>query len=233
MHSTILVGELAVELTRKDIKHAHLRIYPPEGIVRISAPLWMDDASIRAFVLSKLEWIGERQRELHLRPGLRGGRTRLEFSDGEAHLYRGAEHGLKVVEGARRGSVCLAEGGVLELRVRSGAAREDRERLLDLWYRRRLAELVPPILEEWQERLGVRVAFWGIKKMKTRWGTCNNRASRVWLNLELAKKPPACLEYVVVHELVHLIELSHGPRFKALMDRYYPRWRSVRKELND
>ena len=151
---------------------------------------------------------------------------------GESHYFLGRRYRLRVTERSGPNRVSLNGTSELTMQVQPSTDRDKREQLLNDWYRRRLKELVPDLIAKWQPVVGVQVADWGIKKMKTRWGSCNTRDHRVWLNLELAKKPPRCLEYVLVHELVHLLESHHNDRFKALMDQFMPQWQLYRDELN-
>jgi predicted metal-dependent hydrolase len=151
---------------------------------------------------------------------------------GESHYVQGRRYRLDVIEVTGRPSVVVRDGHTLQIRVRAGASATEREQLLQRWHRRLLRSQVSDLLAKWETIIGVDVAGWGIKKMKTRWGTCNSEARRIWINLELAKKPPICLEYIVVHELMHLIERRHSQRFRELMDRHLPQWRMYRDELN-
>jgi predicted metal-dependent hydrolase len=151
---------------------------------------------------------------------------------GESHYFLGTRYRLCVIQQDRASKVTLRNRSTMELYVRPGTSAQQRERVLHRWYRQQLKELISPLLEKWQSVLGVQVAGCGIKKMKTKWGTCTIEARRIWLNLELAKKPAQCLEYIVVHELVHLIERHHNDRFVSIMDRHLPQWRLHRQELN-
>jgi predicted metal-dependent hydrolase len=151
---------------------------------------------------------------------------------GESHYFLGRRYRLRVVEHDGPSRVAVGSASYLELFVRPSAGEEQREMLLQRWYREQLRLLIPPLLEKWEPVLGVKVAEWGIKRMKTRWGSCNTRARRIWLNLELAKKPPQCLEYIVVHEMMHLLERRHNGRFTTLMDEHLPAWRLHRGELS-
>lgn len=225
---TLTVSGLRVAVVRKAIKNLHLGVYPPDGRVRVAAPLAVSDAAVRVAVIGKLPWI-KRQRasfEHQARESTR------EFVSGESHYYRGRRYRLLVVETAGPGRVELRGHQTLVLHVRPAWTAKDRERLLQRWYRERLRALVPQLLAKWQDQLGVAVREWGIRKMKTKWGSCNAKARRIWLNLELIKKPPACLEYVLVHELTHLLARNHDERFLVLMDRHMTTWRRRRTELN-
>lgn len=222
------VGGIRVQIIRKPIKNLHLGVYPPDGRVRVAAPLAVTDAAVRLAVIGKLAWI-KRQRARFQGQARESAR---EFISGESHYFRGRRYRLCVVEHDRAGQVVLRNATTLELRVRPGTDRAGRQRVLHGWYRGHLRTVIPPLLARWEATLGVKAAGWGIKLMKTRWGACNVEARRIWLNLELAKKPVRCLEYILVHELVHLIERHHNDRFLAVMDQHLPQWRSYRQLLN-
>ena len=222
------VNGIFVEIVRKNIKHLYLRILPADGRVRVSAPLRLDDDEIRLAVMSRQGWIRRKQSQLeHLRRQPRG-----DYVSGESHYFEGRRYRLNVIEQNSRPAVTLPDDSTMVLSVRPGSDRARREQVLDQWYRRQLQDRLPALIGNWERRMGVRVNEVRIRKMKTRWGTCNRRARRIWLNLELMKKPAACLEYVVVHELVHLLERKHNNRFRTLMDKHLPRWRNHRDELN-
>lgn len=222
------VSGLRVSVVRKGIRNLHLGVYPPDGRIRVAAPLAVSDAAVRVAVIGKLPWI-KRQRAAFERQARESQR---EMVSGESHYYRGRRYRLQVVETDARPRVELRGHHGLVLHVRPEWTAEDRERLLQRWYRERLRDLVPRLLDKWQDELHVTVREWGIKRMKTKWGSCNPKARRIWLNLELIKKPPACLEYVLVHELVHLLAPNHGAGFLGLMNRHLPTWRRRRTELN-
>ncbi len=226
--SQIEVRGLTVQIVRKAIKNLHLGVYPPHGRVRVAAPLRVTDEAIRLAVIGKLGWI-KRQR---VRFESQARESQREMVSGESHYFLGRRYRLRVIKAAGASGVVLRNRTRMELHARLGATAAQRERVLRRWYRQELKKLIPPLLGKWQQVLGVQVAVWGIKKMKTKWGTCNAHARRIWLNLELAKKPPQCLEYVVVHELAHLIERHHDARFVALMDEHLPRWHRHLQELN-
>lgn len=217
-----------MEVVRKDIKNLHMGVYPPHGRVRVAAPERIDDEAIRLAVISRLGWIRRQQRgfEGQDRQSLR------EMVTGESHYFRGRRYRLDVEEADAPAKVRITNRSRIALRVRPGADRVQRERVLERWYRECVREDVSRLLEKWEPVVGVEVADWGIRKMKTRWGTCMVEARRIWVNLELAKKPTRCLEYILVHEMVHLIERHHNDRFKALMDKFMPDWRTRRDELN-
>jgi predicted metal-dependent hydrolase len=224
---TVSIGGFQVSVVRKPIKNLHLGVYPPDGRVRVAAPMRISDAAVRVAVVGKLRWI-KRQRASFERQARE---SEHELVRGESHYYLGRRYRLALIETEGKSEVVL-RGHKLQLHVRPGQTPEQREAVLRRWYRDRLREQVAPLIEHWQAALGVKLADWGIKRMKTKWGSCTEKARRIWLNLELAKKPPECIEYLVVHELVHLLVRHHDDRFFALMDRHLPRWRAVRKTLN-
>lgn len=222
------VRGIAVEVVRKRIKHLYVGVYPPGGRVRVSAPLRVDKDTIRAAVVSRLGWIRRKQAQFERQDR----HSEREYVAGESHYFEGRRYRLEVVEQNSPAAVLLLNNSRLTLRVRPGADRSQREAALERWYRAQLRERLPALVDKWQQQVGVTVDEVRIKKMKTRWGSCNIRARRIWLNLELIKKPPSCLEYVIVHELVHLLERRHNNRFRGLMDKYMPRWRHHRDALN-
>jgi predicted metal-dependent hydrolase len=224
----IRVGALSVEVVRKNIKNLHLGVYPPNGRVRVAAPLVVDDEAVRLAVIDKLGWI--KRQKAKFAEQLR--QSQREMVNGESHYFLGQRYRLRVHEHEAPARVAVRGVASLDLFVRPGASAEQRETVLLHWYREQLKALIPPLLETWQPILGVQASHWGIKKMKTKWGSCNPTARRLWFNLELAKKPVLCLEYIVVHELVHLLERSHNERFTALMDDFLPNWRACREALN-
>ena len=223
----ITVSGIAVEVVRKDIKNLHLGVYPPLGRVRVAAPLVVSDEAVRLAVIDKLGWIKRQQAQFASQPR----QSEREMVNGESHYFLGRRYRLRVHEQAGAARVAVRGVASLDLFVRPGATAAQREAVLLRWHRAQLKALIPALLAHWQPLLEVEVADWGIRKMKTRWGSCNVAARRIWLNLELAKKPDQCLEYIVVHELVHLLERQHNERFTALMDRYLPDWRHRRETL--
>jgi len=224
----IKVSGLVVEVVRKTIKNLHLGVYPPNGRVRVAAPLAVSDDAVRLAVIGKLGWIKRHKARFDAQPR----QSRREMVNGESHYFQGRRYRLRVVDGAGPAKLVLRANAIMELHVSPAATLEQRERVLQRWHREQMKKKIPALLEKWQPVLGVQVADWGIKKMKTKWGSCNTRARRVWLNLELAKKPVKCLEYIIVHELAHLLEKHHNSRFLAFMDKFMPRWRLYREELN-
>jgi predicted metal-dependent hydrolase len=224
----ITVGGVQVHVVRKAIKNLHLGVYPPRGRVRVAAPLALSKDAVRLAVIRKLAWIKRQRASFDAQPR----QSEREMISGESHYFLGTRYRLRVVEHNGAGRVVLRNSTTLELHVRPELDARDRERVLQRWYRQQLRELIPLHLTKWETILGVRAAEWGIKRMKTKWGSCNAEARRIWLNLELAKKPVPCLDYLVLHELTHLIERRHNDRFLALMDRHLPNWRQHRQALN-
>lgn len=224
----IEVSGISVEVVRKDIKNLHLAVYPPHGRVRVAVPIRTSDDTVRLAVVSRLGWIRRQQKSLEQQER----QSRREMISGESHFVQGRRYRLDVVEQDSSASIFLRNSKTLEMRVRAGTDRDTRENLLLRWYRRSLRDQIPPLLAKWEQIIGVQVASCGIKRMKTKWGTCNIEARRIWLNLELIKKPPACLEYILVHEMVHLLERHHNDRFQSYMDDFLPQWRLFREELN-
>jgi len=223
----LIFGATTVDVVQKNIKNLHLSVYPPAGRVRISAPIRMKLDTIRVFVLSKLGWIKKQQARLKNQKR----EVPREFLDRESHYFNGKRYLLRVEEVNAPPKVAL-QHSIIELTVRPNTNTTRREQILDDWYRAKLKETLPNLIKKWEGKMGVNVQEFRIRKMKTRWGTCISRARRIWLNLELAKKPAECLEYVVVHEMAHLLERGHGDKFVSLMDKLMPKWRFFRAELN-
>jgi predicted metal-dependent hydrolase len=224
----IEIGGVAVQMVRKGIKHLHVGVYPPAGRVRVAVPQNLDEEAVRLAVISRLGWIRRKQREF----ARQDRQSQREVVSGESHYFLVRRYLLDVGECGARPGVRLVGPATMELRVRPRAGRDQRDAVLQRWYRRELRKLLPPLLQKWEPRLSKSVAEVRVRRMKTRWGSCNANAGRVWLNLELIKKPVACLEYVLVHEMVHLHERHHNDRFLEWMDRSLPQWRVRRDELN-
>lgn len=225
---TITVSGIQVQVVRKPIKNLHLGVYPPNGRVRVAAPLSVSDQAVRLAVVGKLGWIKRRRAKFEDQPR----QSKREMVSGESHYVWGRRYRLRVVQSDEKASILRRSNHRLELRVSPGTDTEGREVILHRWYRQMLREQIPALIAKWEPVVGVKVADWRIKRMKTRWGTCNFDAGRIWINLELAKKPPVCLEYIVVHEMVHLLERKHTDKFREYMDKFMPQWRRYRDELN-
>lgn len=223
----ITVAGIKVEVIRKDIKNLHLGVYPPHGRVRVAAPLVVTDDAVRLAVIDKLGWIKRQRATFAEQPR----QSQREMVNGESHYFLGRRYRLRVHEQDAPAKVAVRGVASLDVFVRPGASPEQREAVLLRWYREQLKALIPPLMAKWQAVLGVQVAAWGVKQMKTKWGSCNAAAGRVWFNLELAKKPVQCIEYIVVHELVHLLERHHNERFAALIEAHMPQWRQYRDAL--
>jgi predicted metal-dependent hydrolase len=228
MIAKIDLGELAIEVVKKDIKNIHLSVYPPTGRVRVSAPLRMNLETIRVFAISKLGWIKQQQEKL------RGQQreTRREYLNRESHYVWGKRYLLQVIESGAAPGVELKHKKIL-LRVRPGTSEDRRQAIVDEWYREQLKSIVPSLIAKWEPLMGVSVARLFVQKMKTKWGSCNPRSKSIRLNTELTKKPPECLEYILVHEMLHLIARRHDEHFISLMERYLPNWKSIRQTLNE
>lgn len=221
------VGGLTVEVVRKPIKNLHLGVYPPEGRVRVAAPTAVSDDAVRLAVVGKLAWIKRERAKFKSQAR----ESHRELVTGESHYFLGHRYRMRVIEHPAPGKVVLRGKTALDLYVRAGSDAAARDRVLQRWYRQQLQGVVPRLLAKWEKIIGVTASEWRIKRMRTKWGACSIDARRIWLNSELAKKPPRCLEYIIVHELVHLIERHHGERFTALMDRYMPNWEAIRAQL--
>ncbi|MFH8855513.1 M48 family metallopeptidase [Streptomyces rochei] len=224
----LTIRGIDVDVTYKDIKNLHIGVYPPLGRVRVAAPHQFDDEQVRLAVIQRLPWIKE-QRE-QLRSAAR--QSTREVVTGESHYVWGVRHRMKVVERPGRAHFEL-DGERLVLFVPAGTSAERRRKLLDRWYREQLRHVLPSLIAKWESILDVSVPWWSIKRMKTKWGSCNRETGHIWFNVELAKKPPACLEYIVVHEMAHYLQRHHDDRFTKLMDKFMPNWRSLRAQLNN
>ena len=221
------LGNITVHVVQKDIKNIHLSVYPPFGRVRISAPFRMNIDTIRVFAISKLSWIKKQQTKLRNQER----EAPREFLNRESHYFNGKRYLLKVIEQVAVPKVELKHSKI-ELYVRPKSSKKKLKSILDEWYRQQLKTSLPALIEKWEKKMNVQVNQFVIKKMRTKWGTCNREAKRLWLNLELAKKPGECLEYIVVHEMVHLLERHHNEKFIAYMDRFLPKWRFYKEGLN-
>ncbi|MGI9282839.1 MAG: M48 family metallopeptidase [Endozoicomonas sp.] len=223
-----VIQGIPVEVVRKTIKNLHLAVYPPDGRVRIAVPEHVTEDAIRLAVISRLTWIRKQQAVFTAQPR----QSPREMISGESHYFLGRRYRLEVIVKQGKHSLSLKNNRWMQLCVSPGTRLENRERIMSEWYREQLRKRIPGLLDKWQPIIGVDVAKWHVQKMKTHWGTCNIEARRILLNLELAKKPLECLEYILVHEMIHLLERHHNDRFKAYMDRFLPQWRLSRDLLN-
>jgi predicted metal-dependent hydrolase len=222
------VGGISVDVVYKDIKNLHIGVYPPVGRVRVAAPKRLDEERVRLAVIQRLSWIRQRQKQLQTAAR----QSAREMVTGESHYVWGVRHRLKVIERHGQAHVEL-DGDQLLLYVPGGTDTDKRRHLVESWQRQQLRDRVGALVAKWQPVIGREVRKFSVRRMKTKWGSCNRESSHIWLNLELATKHPNCLEYIVVHEMTHLSERSHGKRFTALMDRFLPDWRARRDALND
>lgn len=223
----IQLGDISVEVTLKDIKNVHLSVLPPLGQVKIAAPSRMDLDTIRIYAISKLSWIKRQQAKIK-------GQQReapREYITRESHYYQGKRYLLKVIEAETAPQVILKQNNLV-LYIKPNTEKDKRKEILNKWYRAQLKETVPKYIAKWEPIIGVSVLDFDIRKMKTKWGTCDIESQRIRLNLELARKPLPCLEYIVVHEMIHLLERNHNKRFISLMDKFLPNWKELREELN-
>jgi len=227
MHQ-IQVSNFTIDVVRKDIKNMHLAVYPPTGRIRIAAPLRINDEAVKLFAISKLAWIKKNQRSFTLQER----QSQREYIERESHYFKGKRYLLRIIESNNLPKIDLKSKTYLDLYIKPNTSTKQRESIITEWYRQELKNLVPEIVEKWEKIIGVKITEWQIKQMKTKWGSCNIKAKRIWLNLELAKKPVHCTEYIIVHELIHLIERHHNDNFLALMNKYLPQWKFYKVELN-
>jgi len=227
MQTQVQLGDIAVDVVRKDIKNVHLGVHPPTGRVRIAAPSRMNLDTIRIFAISKLGWIKQQQRKLQEQER----ETPREYLNRESHYFWGRRYLLTVIEEDKPPMVELSHTRLL-LKVRPGTDREKKQAVLEEWYREQVKNAVPPLIAKWEKLMQVKMQNFFVRRMKTKWGSCNHRAGTIRLNTDLAKKPRECLEYIMVHEMVHLIEPTHNARFMTLMEQFMPRWQFHRETLN-
>lgn len=224
----LTVSGIDVDVVYKDIKNLHIGVYPPIGRVCVAAPLRLDDDAVRLALVQRLPWI-KRQRE-QLRGAER--QSQREMVTGESHYLWGQRYRLKVIERPGRTHVEV-DGDRLLLYTPAKTSTDERREALDRWYREQLRSAIPDVIAKWEPSLEVHVPRWTIRRMKTKWGSCNRETGHIWFNVELAKKHPDCLEYIAVHEMTHLLERGHGERFTRLVDGFMPDWRARRDQLND
>ena len=227
-NSYLQLGSVEVLVVRKPIKNLHLSVLPPAGRVRVTSPENMKDDAIRTLIAIRLPWIKRQQ-------GKFAGQERQlprEYKTRESHYYQGKRYLLRVIETETKQRVVLRGKTYIDMFVRKETSKEKRHELMNEWYREQLKKQIPDLLEKWEKKIGVKANDWGVKLMKTKWGSCNVESKRVWLNLELAKKPVQCFEYILMHELVYLKERHHNERFMAYMEKYLPHWKQLKTELN-
>ncbi|WP_170343089.1 M48 family metallopeptidase [Ruegeria arenilitoris] len=225
---TLEIAGQQVEVIRKKIKNLHVGVYPPEGHVRVAAPPSVSLDAIRHAVLTRLAWVKRKQREFRRQAR----ETPREFVSGETHYVFGRPCRLEVRKDTARPKIELTPGGRLLMRCKPDADLQARSEQMSRWYRRMLRKKTAPRVEKWAKRLGVEQSDWGIRRMKTKWGSCNPKQGKIWINLELAKKPSPCLDYVILHEMTHFISPRHDELFLATLEQHMPGWRQVRSDLN-
>ena len=221
------ISGIKVEVIKKKIKNMHLSVLPPLGRVRISAPIGTSDETIKLFAIKKIGWIKKQIQKFESQPR----QSEREYVSGESHYLLGRRYRLEL-KYTKKANKVETKGNKLVLTVREASTQEQREKIMNEWYRAELKAKLPALIEKWEKIIGVKTNDFGVKNMRTRWGTCNVKDKRIWINLQLAKKPVACLEYIVVHELVHLLEKNHTPVFIEYMDKFLPGWRVTKDELN-
>ncbi len=224
----IIISNIAIDVVRKDIKNIHLAVYPPTGRVRIAAPFRVNEDTIRLFAVTKLGWIKRHQRKFEAQER----QTPREYKNRESHYFQGRRYLLNIIEADSTPKVVLRSKTYIDLYVRPESSTEKCHEILNEWYRQQLKQLIPELIQKWEKIMQVQVNEWQVKQMKTKWGTCNIEKKRIWLNLELAKKPIHCLEYIIVHEMVHLLERHHNDRFLHYINTYLPNWKQLKMELN-
>lgn len=224
--TVIELNDIVIDVTHKKIKNIHLSVYP-NGQVKLSAPLYMNQETLRSFLISKLDWIKQKQRKFQNQQR----ETPRDCNNRESHYVWGRQYLLKVIEHNASPKIVLSHSE-MRLYIRAESSQDYIQTVIDEWLRQELKKALPPLLEKWQPIMGVQVKKFFIQKMKTRWGSCNYTQGNVRFNSELARKPPECLEYVVVHELVHLLEPSHNASFHSLMSQFMPNWKLIKAELN-
>lgn len=222
------IGGIPLTIEKKKIKNIYLKVLSPNGKVVISAPKRMSLKAIEEFVISKQDWILDKRKRYENQTI----QEDLQYETGEKIMFFGKEYLLEVQEYGGHKKIVLEEDKI-QMYIKEGSTKEQRQQCLNEWYRKQLKLRIPELIEKWEPVMKVQVKEWNVKNMKTRWGTCNIAAHRIWLNLQLAKSKPECLEYVVVHEMTHLLERNHNERFYGYMDLFLPEWRKLRKELNE
>ena len=227
MHQ-VTVGGIKIDVIKKDIKNLHLAVYPPAGRVRVASPLRVNDEAIRLYIVSKMRWIKKQKQKFNAQER----QTEREYLNRESHFYQGRRYLLNVIEANAKQGVVLRNKNTIDLYARPDSTQKQKEVILTEWYREELKKQIPSLIKKWEKKIGVQVEDWGVKQMKTKWGSCNISANRIWVNLELAKKPKQCLEYIIVHEMVHLLERHHNQKFIAYMNKFMPQWKYYKEELN-
>ncbi len=225
----LVINDLTIDVTKKNIKNIHIAVYPPDCNIRISAPDKLDDDAIRLFAISKLNWVKKNIEKIENQER----QTPREYVSGESHYFQGKRYILNVIYQDTLPRVVIRGRKYIDLYVKETTSQYQRQRIMQAWYRSELRKLIPALIAKWEERLCIKVEEFGIKQMKRNWGTCNPKAQRIWLNLELAKKNKIYLEYIILHEMLHFFERKHNDHFIACMDLYMPKWKIYKQELNN
>lgn len=223
----MIISKIEIEVIKKNIKHMHLSVLPPLGKVRISAPLNANEEAIKLFAITKIGWIKKQVEKFENQPR----QSEREYVSGESHYLWGRRYKLEIQHTTKANNIAI-KGSRLILTIRKNSTQQQRENVMNEWYRAEIKAKLPGLFEKWENTIGVKANVIGVKNMLTRWGTCNTKEKRIWLNLQLAKKPVKCLEYIVVHELVHLLEKNHTTIFSDYMDKFLPDWCVTKDELN-
>lgn len=227
--TVVKVSDISAEVEWKAIKNVHLTVYPPDARIHVSAPQSMPEDAVRLFLLTKLPWIKSRVSEIVNQSR----QTPREYVSGENHFYKGQRYRLKVIYSNKPAKVEVQGNECIVLYARNGSLPERRAEILREWYRNELKSILPPLISKWKETLGVKANKWEVKQMKTLWGSCNHRTHNIIFNLELIKKPLHCIEYIVVHELLHIKVRLHDEEYTSLLSHYLPNWQQTRDELNE
>lgn len=226
---TLSISTFTIDIVRKDIKNMHLAVYPPNGRIRLSAPEKTDSEMMRLFAISKISWIKKNIKKFVAQPR----ETPREFISGESHYFQGKRYILNVIEHKGTNKVEIKGTKNINLYIKPNSTKDTKGRILKEWHRTEMKKQIPELITKWENIIGVKSNEWAIKQMRTKWGTCNIEEKRIWLNLELSKKPIICLEYIIVHELVHLLERNHNEKFVSYINQFMPKWRIHRDELNN
>lgn len=229
IQSEMKVNNIDVLVLKKNIKNFHLNVLPPSGRVRVSVPQKTNDEAIRLFVITRLPWIRKQIKSFKNQSR----QTLREYVTGESHYFKGDRYLLDVIKSNDKPRIVIRNKKYIDLYVSDEMTREQKEKIFLKWYKSELKKEAEKLIEKWQKKIGVELNGWSIRRMKTKWGACNTKKKQIWINLELIKKPVNCLEYIIVHELVHLLERSHNDKFVAYMDKFIPQWRSRKEELNE
>ncbi|KTC90806.1 M48 family metallopeptidase [Fluoribacter dumoffii] len=222
----IEIDGIPIEILRKKIKNMHLRIYPPDGLVKVSAPQRLSEQLIRQSLASKSTWIHQQRERIRNRSA----GEECTFATGSTVPFLGKKY-LLIIEEHNGPTQIRINDAIMRCYSPPDSSPHLIQAIIERWYKNQMQILLPDLIEHWERIIGVKVVEWGIRKMKTRWGSCNTKAARIWLNLNLIKKPATCLEYVLVHELIHLLEPSHNKRFYQLMSQFMPQWREFEYQL--